>query len=173
MFRCSSGKNRVPSMACQTKAHLGSKPSGDIICPYIVTSVFASVLPSVLPCVSAWSRCACGTAGGPRRRSCTAIRRELPACYISGICQAAWPSVSVPQRSAAGTPCAPEFCSWRVRTLGALPSRFLGPWTWWQEVSSRHLWASAWDVSSWRVWSAWFLRVACRVSGRCAGVKFF
>ena len=169
MFRCSSGKNRVPSMACQTKAYLGSKPSGDIICPYIVTSVFASVL----PCVSARHSCARGTAGGPLRRSCTAIRRESPACCISGTCQAAWPSVSVPQRSAAGTPCAPGSCSWRVRTPGALPPRFLGPWPWWQEVSSRHLWASAWEVSSWCVWSAWFLRVACRVSGRCAGVKFF
>ena len=60
MFRCSSGKNRVPSMACQTRAHLDSKPSGDIICPYIVTSVFASVL----PCVSARHSCACGTAAG-------------------------------------------------------------------------------------------------------------
>ena len=48
-----------------------------------------------------------------------------------------------------------------------------GPWPWWQEVSSRHLWVSAWEVSSWRVWSAWFLRVVCRVSGRCAGIKCF
>ena len=117
--------------------------------------------------------CAWGTAGGPRRRFRTAIGWESLACYISGTCQAAWPSVSVPQRSAAGTPCAPGSCSWPVRTPGVLPSRFLGPWPWWQEVSSRHLWVSAWEVSSWRVWSAWFLRVACRVSGSCAGVKFF
>ena len=98
MFRCSSGKNRVPSMACQTNAELGSKPSGDIICPYIVTSVFASVL----PCVSARHSCARGTAGGPLRRWGTAFGGESPACYSSGTCQAAWPSVSVPQRSAAG-----------------------------------------------------------------------
>ena len=65
--------------------------------------------------------CARGTAGGSGRRWGIAFGRESPACYISSTCQAAWPSVSVPQRSAAGTPCAPGSCSWPVRTP---PARF-------------------------------------------------
>ena len=80
-------------------------------CPLLLT---------LWPEPSAWRSCACGTAGGPRRRWGTAIGRESPACYISGTCQAAWPSVSVPQRSAAGTPCPLDSWSGPVRTPSGL-----------------------------------------------------
>ena len=75
--------------------------------------------------------CARGTAGGPRRRFRTAIGWESLACYSSGTCQAAWPSVSVSQRSAAGIPCAPGSCSWPVRvsdTPRVVPRGPLGRW---------------------------------------------
>ena len=146
-----SASSQQSSTSLKSSSELMVVTVGIIPCSLLLVGLWPSV----------WPRCACETAGWPRRRSCSAIGRESPACYSSGTCQAAWPSVSVPQRGAAGTPCAPGSCSWPVRTPCAFPPRFLGPWPWWREVSS------------WRVWSAWFLRVACRVSRRCAGVKFF
>ena len=101
-------------MACQTKAYLGSKPPGDIIRPYIVASVFASVL----PCVSARHSCACGTAGRPRRRWGIAFGQGWQTCCSSGTCRVPWPSVSVPGQVAAGTPWAPGSCSLSGRTHG-------------------------------------------------------
>ena len=67
------------------------------------------------PQLSAWRRCACGTAGGPRRRSRTAIGQGWQACCSSGIGRALRPSAAVRGQGAAGTPCALDSCSGLIR----------------------------------------------------------
>ena len=80
------------------------------------------------PLPSAWRRCACGTAGGPRRRFRTVIGRESPACCSSCTCRVPWLSEGVSVHRAAGTLCALDSCSGPVRTPSGLGvCRQLGP----------------------------------------------